>query len=186
MTPEPAILERLADVLAYPDAALAGRAAECAAALAPAHPGAAARLARFARFAGSAGLAALEEAYTTAFDLSPVASPYVGDQLFGACRERSFLLSGLRELRRAAGLPDGHELPDHVAEVLRLAAAPIPDDVRDDLLRDGLAPALGKMLAALEAARHPWADALAAVADVAALPAPPPPGPARCAAEVTP
>jgi nitrate reductase delta subunit len=186
MSPDPVVLQRLADVLAYPGPGLADRAAECAEQLVPEHPEAALRLSRFAAFAESAGAAALEEAYTAAFDLAPIGSPYVGDQLFGACRERSFLLSGLRELRRHAGLADGVELPDHVAEVLRLAAAPIPTDVRDDLLRDGLVPALVKLLAALDAAGHPWADAVAAARDVAARCAPPPPAPARPAVEVTP
>jgi nitrate reductase delta subunit len=186
VTPDPVVLTRLADVLAYPGPGLADRAAECAERLAPEHPEAAGRLSRFAAFAGSAGGASLEEAYTAAFDLAPIGSPYVGDQLFGACRERSFLLSGLMELRRKAGLPDGVELPDHMAEVLRLAAAPIPPDVRDDLLRDGLVPALDKLLAALQTAGHPWADAVAAARDVAARCAPPLPAPARSAAEVTP
>lgn len=58
--------------------------------------------------------------------------------------------------------------------MLRLAAAPIPADVRDDLVREGLAPVLAKMLAALEAATHPWADvvaaALEALGPVAAAP----------------
>ncbi len=162
MRPAPDTLRLLGEVLAYPGPGLAARAAECAEALAADHPAAAERLARFATFAAG-GAAALEEGYTAAFDLAPVCSPYVGDQLFGASRERSFLLSGLRELQRNAGLTPGTELPDHVSEVLRLVAAPIPDDVRDDLVADGLVPALKKMLAALEEARHPWADAVAAV-----------------------
>jgi nitrate reductase molybdenum cofactor assembly chaperone NarJ/NarW len=165
MTCDAGTLRLLADVLAYPGPALAERAAECAAALAADHPSGAERLSRFAAFARSSGTAVLEEAYTSAFDLAPVCSPYVGDQLFGASRERSFLLSGLRELQVGAGLAAGAELPDHVSEVLRLVAAEIPDDVRDDLLRDGLAPVATKMLAALEAARHPWADVLAALVD---------------------
>lgn len=166
MTRDPGTLRLLADLLAYPCPGLAARAAECAAAVAASHPVGAARLERFAAFAAAAGEPALEEAYTAAFDLAPLASPYVGDQLFGASRERSYLLSGLNELRREAGLERGPELADHVAEVLRLAAAPIAEDVREDLVRDGLAPALAKMLAALDGARHPWADAVAAAVDV--------------------
>ena len=166
MIRDPDTLRRLADVLAYPGPGLAARAAECAEGLAAERPAAAGRLARFAAFALSSSPAALEEAYTSAFDVAPLCSPYVGDQLFGASRERSFLLSGLRELQRDAGLDPGVELPDHVAEVLRLVAAPIPADVREDLVRDGLAPALEKMLAALDEARHPWADAVAAARDV--------------------
>jgi nitrate reductase delta subunit len=165
MTHDPDTLRLLADVLAYPGPGLAAQAAECAVGLAADHPSGAERLARFAAFARSSGTAALEEAYTSAFDLAPLCSPYVGDQLFGASRERSFLLSGLRELQRDAGIPAGSELPDHVSEVLRLVAAPIPGDVRDDLVRDGLAPALKKMLAALDEARHPWADVLAAAVE---------------------
>ncbi len=166
MTPGADVLRRLADVLSYPAPGFAARVAECVEALSARHPGAATRLARFASYALGAGDAALEEAYTLAFDLAPLASPYVGDQLFGPTRERSYLLSGLRELRRDAGLEPGAELDDHVAEVLRLAAADVPDDVRGDLLRDGLGPALAKMLAALDEARHPWADAVGAAADV--------------------
>ena len=165
MKRDPDVLRRLAALLAYPGPDLAARAAECAERLAEDHPAAAGRLARFATYALAAAPGALEEAYTSAFDLAPLASPYVGDQLFGASAERAYLLSGLRALQREAGVAPGEELADHVAEVLRLAAAPIPEDVREDLVRDGLAPALEKILAALEAARHPWADVLAAAVD---------------------
>jgi nitrate reductase delta subunit len=166
-------LGRLADVLAYPAPDLGERAGACATALAPARPAAAARLSRFAAWASSAGTGPLEEAYTSAFDLAPICTPYVGDQLFGASGERSLLLAGLRELQRDAGVAPGAELPDHVAEVLRLAGGSLPPEIRDDLLRDGLAPALRKMLAALEAASHPWADAVAAALDAVDLVAPP-------------
>ncbi len=163
---DPRTLRLLADLLAYPRPGLAARCAECAAALAPSLPPAAERVARFGAWARAEGPTAAEEAYTAAFDLAPIASPYVGDQLFGASRERSLFLSGLRELQQDAGLEPGTELPDHLSEVLRLVAAPIPGDVRDDLLSEGLAPALAKVLAALEEARHPWADVVAAAVDV--------------------
>jgi nitrate reductase delta subunit len=162
-------LRRLGGVLAYPGADHAARAAECAAALAIERPAAAERLARFVAFALAAGADALAETYTSAFDLAPVCSPYVGDQLFGASGERASLLAGLRELERDAGLaPTPGELPDHVSEVLRIAAAPIPGDVREDLLRDGLVPCLRKMLAALEASGNPWGDPVAAALEAAA------------------
>lgn len=187
----PDLLRRLAGVLSYPGPDHAARAAECAAILAPERPAAAGRLARLAAFALGAGSDALEETYTSAFDLAPVCSPYVGDQLFGASGERASLLAGLRELARDAGVrATPGELPDHVSEVLRLAAAGIPADVREDLLRDGLVPCLRKMLAALEAAGNPWADAvgaaLDAVAPEAAAPSPLERAPASRAAEVTP
>jgi nitrate reductase delta subunit len=166
-------LPLLADLLAYPGPDLGRRADACAAALAQELPAAAVRLSRFAAWASAAGTGPLEEAYTSAFDLAPICTPYVGDQLFGASGERSLLLAGLRELQRECGIAPGAELPDHVAEVLRLAAGPLPPDVRDDLLRNGLAPALRKMLAALEAAAHPWADAVAAALEAVDALAPP-------------
>ena len=158
-------LRALADLLVYPGPDLGTRATACAAALARVGSPAVARLSRFAAWASAAGAGPLEEAYTSAFDLAPICTPYVGDQLFGASGERSLLLSGLRELQRDAGIAPGAELPDHVAELLRLAAGPVPPEVRADLLRDGLAPALRKMLSALETAAHPWADAVAAALD---------------------
>jgi nitrate reductase assembly molybdenum cofactor insertion protein NarJ len=167
MVREARALELLADVMSYPGPAFARVAADCAAALAPAHPAAAERLARLAEFARADDA---EAAYTAAFDLAPVTSPYVGDQLFGASRERALLMAGLRGLQRDAGVAPREELPDHVSEVLRLLAAPLPPEVGDDLARDGLAPAARRMLAALEEARHPWADAVAALIDVLGVP----------------
>jgi nitrate reductase delta subunit len=170
MHTDPRTLNLLADVLSYPGAGLAADAAECASGLAARHPSAAERLLRFAAFARTVGACGAEEAYTSAFDLAPVCSPYVGDQLFGPSRERSLLLAGLRELQREAGVVPGPELPDHLSEVLRLVAAPIPEEVRNDLVHDALEPVARKMLAALEEARHPWADVLAALVEAVKAP----------------
>jgi nitrate reductase assembly molybdenum cofactor insertion protein NarJ len=161
MERQPRILQLLARVAAYPGPEVAAEAAECAAALAPAHPDAARRLARFAAFARDR--AAAEEAYTSAFDLAPLTSPYVGDQLFGESRERALLMAWLKELQRDGGVAPATELPDHVSEVLRLLASGLPADVRDDLAHDALVPAARKMLAPLEEARHPYADVLGAI-----------------------
>jgi nitrate reductase assembly molybdenum cofactor insertion protein NarJ len=68
------------------------------------------------------------------------------------------------------GLREGEELPDHVSELLRLAAEPIDGEVRDDLVRAGLLPTLKKMLAVLDEARHPWADVLAATVEAISAP----------------
>jgi nitrate reductase assembly molybdenum cofactor insertion protein NarJ len=164
MDARPENLELLATLTAYPGEAIATVAGACAASLAADRPAAAERLARFALFAGDG--AAAEEAYTSAFDLAPSASPYVGDQLFGASRERALLMAALRQLQREARVTPGGELPDHVSEVLRLLAASIPANVRDDLAHDALVPAAQKMLATLEEARHPYADVLGAVVEV--------------------
>jgi nitrate reductase assembly molybdenum cofactor insertion protein NarJ len=162
----------LARVLDYPAdlAADARAAAEALASL----PVAAGRLQRLAERAEH-DPAALEEAYVSAFELAPLASPFVGDQLFGASQARHLFLARVGAMQRAAGLDVAPELPDHLSCVLRLlATAPpssepataSPSQERDDLARDGALPAARQMLQALEAANHPYADALAAIAEV--------------------
>jgi nitrate reductase assembly molybdenum cofactor insertion protein NarJ len=168
MEPRPEVLPLLASLAAYPGPSLAAGSAGCAAALAASHPAAAERLARFAAFARDP--VAAEEAYTSAFDLAPLASPYVGDQLFGESRERALLMAWLRGLQRDAGLPEATELPDHLGEVLRLMAAGLPADVAGDLARDAVVPAARKILALLEEARHPYADLVGAVVEVLDVP----------------
>jgi nitrate reductase assembly molybdenum cofactor insertion protein NarJ len=166
MDPHPRIVHLLARVSAYPGRAIVAELRECAAALGGSHPGAAGRLLRFAAFARDP--VAAEEAYTSAFDLAPVTSPYVGDQLFGESRERALLMAWLKELQRDGGIAAASELPDHLSEVLKVLAAELPDDVRGDLARDAVVPAARKMLAALDEARHPYADVIAAVVEVLA------------------
>ena len=153
----------LARVLDYPtDLAADARAASAALASLPV---AAERLLRLADRA-ERDPAALEEAYVSAFELAPLASPFVGDQLFGASQARHLFLARVGAMQRAAGLDPAPELPDHLSAVLRLVALAPPSPERDDLARDGALPAARQMLQALEAANHPYADALAAIAEV--------------------
>jgi nitrate reductase delta subunit len=166
MPPDRRVLHALAELLGYPAAGLAERARACARLAAPSSPAAALRLERFARACGARPPGQLEELYVAAFDLGPVCVPYLGVHLLGEGRARGVLLARLRAMQRAAGVSPGGELPDHVCEVLRLLAAAPDHADRDALLEDGLAPAAAKMLAALEQADHPWADAVGALAEV--------------------
>jgi nitrate reductase delta subunit len=124
------------------------------------------RLARSLEYPLS-GDASREEAFTAAFDLAPIASPYVGDHLFGATANRHVFLAKVKSMFRAAGVEPGDELPDHLASVLRLAAVAPPSRELEELLADGALPVARKMLAALQEARSPYALELSAV--VAAL-----------------
>lgn len=120
------------------------------------------RLARALEYPRQAD-AARQEAYTAAFDLAPIASPYLGDHLFGATAARHLFLAKVKQLFRAAGVDPGIELPDHLAAVLRLVAlAPSSPDL-EDLVADGALPAARKMLALLVEARSPYAEPLQAV-----------------------
>lgn len=105
----------------------------------------------------------LEELYTTTFDLAPACAPYVGHQLFGDTPIRGPFLAKLAEVFAAGGFQPREELGDHVAEVLRFLAASPPATARDELVQDGLVPALTRMIAALEQARNPYREVLVAL-----------------------
>jgi nitrate reductase delta subunit len=122
-----------------------------------------AALARFAERAGAADAAALEELYTSTFDLDPACVPYVGHQLVGESPVRGPFLAELMGVYARCGYRPRQELGDHVAEVLGyLAVAPAGPD-RDDLVRDGLLPALEKMVEALRDRENPYLGLLVAV-----------------------
>jgi nitrate reductase delta subunit len=151
----------LSDLLLYPGEHPAASARR-AAALAGRGPAADA-LARFARATAVQSLDALQELYTDTFDLRPTCAPYLGAQLLGdESPLRGPLLSKLAEVYAAEGWRPREELPDHVAEALGFLAAARPGPVADDLVRDGLLPALDRMIAALAQGPNPYRDVLVA------------------------
>jgi nitrate reductase delta subunit len=156
----------LSELLRYPWPGLPDAAERCRALVAPGAPGAA-PLADFAAAARRAGLEDLQELYTVTFDLEPAAAPYVGHQLLGDGPQRGPLLAKLAELFAADGFRPRDELGDHVAEVLAFLAVARPGAARDDLLRDGLLPAVDRMIAALpEAGGNPYRALLRAVLEL--------------------
>jgi nitrate reductase delta subunit len=104
----------------------------------------------------------MQELYTATFDLGPACAPYLGTHLLGEDSPvRGPLLATLAELHAAEGFRPREELQDHVAEVLGFVAMARPGPARDDLVRDGLLPALAKMIEALPDA-NPYREPLAA------------------------
>jgi nitrate reductase delta subunit len=111
--------------------------------------------------------AALEELYTSTFDLEPACTPYLGVQLLGDENPvRGMLLAKLVELYAAEGFQPREELADHVAEVLGFLAVAQPGTARDDLVLDGLVPALGKMIEGLGDRENPYREVLTAVREI--------------------
>ncbi|GEJ56970.1 nitrate reductase molybdenum cofactor assembly chaperone [Anaeromyxobacter diazotrophicus] len=157
-----------ADLLSYPRGQVAAAAAR-AQALAGARGEAGTALARFTAAVGAHDGTWLEELYTSTFDLAPACAPYVGHQLFGDSPIRGPFLAKLAEVFAAGGFQPREELGDHVAEVLRFAAQAPPAPALDELLRDGLVPALEKMIASLEEPRNPYREVLAALLALLAL-----------------
>lgn len=151
----------LSELLAYPRGQ-AGALARAALALAGAGP-ASGPLARFAAAAEAMAPAALEELYTTTFDLDPACAPYVGVQLLGEEDPiRGQLLARLAGIYADEGYAPREELPDHVAEVLGYLAIARPGPARDDLVADGLVPALDRMVEKLAGGSNPYRELLVA------------------------
>ena len=157
------LCEALSVLLSYPaaDAAANARAArELAAGTLAAGP--------LSRFAAAGRLAAddLQETYTSTFDLQPACAPYVGHQLLGDSPLRGPFLARLVEVYAASGFRAREELPDHLAEVLAYLAMAAPTAERDDLVRDGLLPALTRMLEGLQDRENPYRELLVAVQEL--------------------
>jgi len=89
----------------------------------------------------------LEEIYTSTFDLNPTCYPYVGYQLFGDGYQRGEFLVKLKEKYQENGFSyEAQELADHLTIVLRFLATLSPDDnLTQEMLKDGLIPALEKI-----------------------------------------
>jgi nitrate reductase molybdenum cofactor assembly chaperone NarJ/NarW len=155
-----------ADLLSYPDDALAGR-LRCHAARLPA--GTAAALDALADRLALLGPGGAEELYTATFDLRPAVSPYAGLHLCGEGPRRNALLAHLASLRAQAGIAPGGEVPDHFAELLRYLAEAPEGGEAEDVAVLVLAPAARQAAAAL-VHDNPYRAALEAL--VAALPAP--------------
>lgn len=158
----------LSELLSYPREDLAS-VARRAAALAGWGTAEAAALSRFAADVEGHPPGDLEELYTSTFDVEPTCAPYVGVQLLGDGETlRGLLLAKLAELYAHEGYTPREELPDHVAEVLGFLAVATPGAARDDLVRDGLLPALEKMVDALEERGNPYREVLAAARELLA------------------
>lgn len=140
------ILALFADLLDYPAPRLAHKAAECEALLSSVAPEAATLLHGFCTFAEQASIGKLEEVYSGFFDLNPICHPYVGYQLFGENYKRSSFLLGLKARYRAEGFQASpNEIADRLSIVLRFVAHSEGGDGTDDLVREGLLPALERM-----------------------------------------
>lgn len=157
------LCRHFAALLSYPQGDLGGAVRACHSLLAGQDRSAAAELERFCAFLATHPASRVEEVYTATFDLQPVCHPYVGFQLFGESKERTLFLIKLQECYRMHGYAAGGELPDHLSEVLSFLAMAPEATVRDELVNDGLLPALAKLLQGMEAAEHPYGALLRAL-----------------------
>lgn len=107
-------------------------------------------------------LAEQEELFTRSLDLSPLAAPYVGYQIWGESYKRGEFMSSLGQEMETHKIDLEGELPDHLRPVLFYLAsnpAPLPD------LTEVLEPAVAAMLKSLKKndADNPYLDLLGAI-----------------------
>lgn len=150
------LCRRFADLLSYPDGATRQTAADCAALLREIRPEAGQPLAGFVNFLDAHQAAQVEEVFTETFDLQPACHPYVGYQLCGESQQRTMFLIKLQQLYNQHGFAAGAELPDHLSTMLRFIGTVDDRNCRQELVSDGLLPALEKLLQGLEQHDHPY------------------------------
>jgi nitrate reductase delta subunit len=155
-----ALCRHFADLLGYPDGATRPAAVACAALLCEVRPEAAEPLAGFVDFLDAHEAARVEEIFTATFDLQPACHPYVGYQLCGESQQRTMFLIKLQQLYKEYGFTAGTELPDHLSTMLRFIGTVADGNCRQELISDGLLPALEKLLQGLESGEHPYVELL--------------------------
>jgi nitrate reductase delta subunit len=103
-----------------------------------------------------------EELYTRTLDLNPLATPYIGFQIYGESYQRGNFMALLNREMRLHQIDQGGELPDHLLPVLRylgVVSEPIPE------LLEALPQAVRRMQAVLRKAEpgNPYVHLLDAV-----------------------
>lgn len=107
-----------------------------------------------------------QEQYIQTFDLQPRCSLYISVPLFGEeSYKRAELMVGLKSRFDEAGVDLGHELPDHLAVILKNNMI-FYEQEWQELVTHCILPSLQKMITVLEKADNPYADALRAVREV--------------------
>jgi len=152
-----------AALFGYPGHDLQAAAVDCAVRLQRLDSAAAEPMASFAASLQGRSSSGLEELYTSTFDLQPACHPYVGYLLFGEGQQRTLFLIRLQQLYRQHGYNACSELPDHLTTLLEFIGSLGDQDCAQELLRDGLLPALDKLSADLDATDNPYLSLIEAV-----------------------
>lgn len=95
----------------------------------------------------------LQELHTRTFDVQALTTLDIGYVLFGDDYKRGELLSNLTREHAQAGVDCAGELPDHLPNVLRLIAVLEDEDLRSELVRKILVPAIMLMAREFEPER---------------------------------
>ena len=153
-----AVFAQFGEAFAYPGPELVGVLAGLRESLAEREDSCALKVDEFVRYIEDTPIRRIEEQYTRAFDIAPIAVPYLSVYLFGAENpQRGAFMAGLMEAYEKAGHACGGELPDHIAVLLRYAPKAPPGEW-EELCEHCLPTPLRLMRIALEEAKSPYAQ----------------------------
>ena len=150
-------------LLSYPEQSVVEQAVACSAQIKEVSAEASASLASFTDFLEANDISRIEEAFTGTFDLQSLCHPYVGYQLCGESQQRTMFMIKLQELYKQHEFVSGNELPDHLTEVLRFIGSISDQECRQEIIQDGLLPALEKITRGIESEGHPYVALLKAL-----------------------
>ena len=136
----------LADVFEYPAEGYPQRVRAVREQFAARWPKAARELERFLELLPENDLVKMQELFIRSFDVQAVTTLDIGYVLFGDDYKRGELLSNLNREQLAAKVDCGHELADHLPNVLQLLARLADTELIDELVREIIAPAVNKMI----------------------------------------
>lgn len=157
------LCRQFSTLLSYPGQGVREVAAECVVALQQTRSEGTAALEAFVQFLDANEVTRIEEAFTGTFDLQSLCHPYVGYQLCGESQQRTMFMIKLQELYKEYGFVSGNELPDHLTEVLRFIGSISNLECRQEIIQDGILPALAKITLGIESENHPYVSLLNAL-----------------------
>jgi nitrate reductase molybdenum cofactor assembly chaperone NarJ/NarW len=150
------VCRQFSSLLSYPDAEIKEIASDCQQSLQQDCPDSATQLQVFIEYLANSDQAESEELFTSTFDLQPLCYPYVGYQLCGENEKRGMFLMKMQQLYRQHNFNQSSELPDHLGEMLRFVGTTTDQDCRQELINDGLLPALEKIIVGIDNDDHPY------------------------------
>lgn len=101
----------------------------------------------FTEFVSSVSLDAIQELHTRTFEVQAITTLDLGYLLFGDDYKRAELLVNLNREHTLAGNDCGHELADHLPNVIRLVARMADEETSRELIEKLICPGLKKMIA---------------------------------------
>jgi len=136
----------MADLFKYPDSRFANRAAAVQQYLAVEYPSAVRELDRFLELLPVQDLQTMQALFTHTFDVQAITTLDIGYVLFGDDYKRGELLANLNREHREADNDCGHELADHLPNILNLMGKLREEELLEELVQEMLAPAIKTMI----------------------------------------